>query len=123
VALVTVAQTIGGSGWERVMALALALSVIASTGTGIVCVSRMLYGMASNRMLPGVLAIVSRRFSTPIVASLVMGAKSVLVTTNAENVALEIVFGVGIVLMLLARFALRSPFFRMPLESASEPRR
>jgi amino acid transporter len=195
VALVGVAQAIGGSGWEKVMALALALSVIASTGTGIVCVSRLLYSMAKNRTLPKALSIVSRRFSTPIIASLVMGAvltaatvvflvtssvqnafydvinetgllyagfyvltalatityfrrrvlssasnfivlgvlpfaaaaflvwlvvKSVQVTSNAENIALELVFGVGILLMLIARFVLRSPFFRIALESDGE---
>src|SRR5713101_7629061 len=35
-ALVYTAQAIGGSGWAKLMALALALSVIGSTGTGIV---------------------------------------------------------------------------------------
>ena len=35
VALITVARAIGGAGWEKVMALSLALSVLASTGTGI----------------------------------------------------------------------------------------
>jgi amino acid transporter len=35
-ALVFVADTLGGSGWAKVMALSLALSVIATTGTGIV---------------------------------------------------------------------------------------
>jgi amino acid transporter len=198
VSLIAVAQALGGSGWEKVMALALALSVIASTGTGIVCVSRLLYGMASHRTLPEVLSIVSRRFSTPVVASLVMGVvltaativylvtasvqnaffdvinetgllyagfyvltalativyfrrrvfsnawnalvlgvlplaaaaflvwlvvKSVQVTSNAENIALEIVLGVGIALMLVARFALKSPFFKIRLESDGESSR
>src|ERR1700691_5326883 len=37
--LVAVAHVLGGSGWEKVMALALALSVIGSTGTGIVMIA------------------------------------------------------------------------------------
>jgi amino acid transporter len=195
VSLVAIAHALGGPGWEKVMALSLALSVIASTGTGIVVVSRLIYSMASHRTLPEVLSIVSRRFSTPIVASLVMGAvltaatiaflvtssvknafndvisetgllyagfyvltalativyfrrqvmssmpnalilgilplgsaaflvwlvvKSVEVTTTAENVSLEIIFGAGIVLMLLARFVLKSPFFRITPERANK---
>jgi amino acid transporter len=198
VGLIAAGQAIGGPGWAKVMALALALSVIASTGTGIVCVSRLLYGMASHRTLPEALSTVSRRFSTPIVATLVMGAvltavtivflvtssvqnaffdvinetgllyagfyvltalatiayfrrrvvtnvwsflvlgvlplgaaaflvwlvvKSVQVTTNAENIALELVLVVGIILMLIARFVLRSPFFKIARESDSGPTR
>jgi amino acid transporter len=71
-ALVYVARAIGGGGWEKVMALALALSVIASTGTGIVVISRMVYRMASRRVLPEILSRISPRFSTPAVASIVI---------------------------------------------------
>ena len=44
----------GGGGWAKVMALSLALSVIATTGTGIVLTARIVYGMASYRVLPAV---------------------------------------------------------------------
>ena len=71
-ALVYVARAIGSGGWEKVMALALALSVIASTGTGIVVISRMVYRMVSRRVLPEVLSRISPRFSTPAVASIVI---------------------------------------------------
>ena len=46
-ALVYTAQAIGGPGWAKAMALALALSVIATTG--IVLGARIVYGMASRR--------------------------------------------------------------------------
>jgi amino acid transporter len=72
-ALVYIAQTMGGSTLARLMALAIALSVIATTGTGIVLGARIMYGMASYRALPGSLAAVSRRFATPAVASVVVG--------------------------------------------------
>jgi amino acid transporter len=72
-ALVYIGQAIGGSGWAKVMALALALSVTATTGTGIVILARIIYGMASYRVLPPALANVSRRFSTPAVASILVG--------------------------------------------------
>jgi len=71
--LVYVANALGGGGWAKAMALAIALSVIATTGTGIVLSSRIVYGMASYRVLPGFLANVSQRFSTPASASIIVG--------------------------------------------------
>jgi len=71
--LVYIAQALGGSGWAKVMALSLALSVIATTGTGIVLGARVIYGMASHRVLPPFLANVHHRFATPVAASLTVG--------------------------------------------------
>ena len=72
-ALVYVADVIGGSTWSKAMAFALALCVIATTGTGIVLTARIIYGMASHRVLPEFLANVTRRFATPVAASIVVG--------------------------------------------------
>jgi len=72
-ALVYIAQSLGGGGWAKVMAFGLALSVIATTGTGIVLGARVIYGMANHRVLPPFLGNVSRRFSTPVAASLTVG--------------------------------------------------
>jgi amino acid transporter len=72
-ALVYVANVLGGGFWAKVMALSIALSVIATTGTGIVLSARLTYGMASYRALPPFLANVSRRWSTPLAASIVAG--------------------------------------------------
>jgi amino acid transporter len=55
------------------MAFSLALSVIATTGVGIVLGARVIYGMASHRVLPPFLSNVHRRFSTPVAASLLVG--------------------------------------------------
>ena len=79
-ALVYVARVIGGTGWSQVMALSLALSVIAATLTNIVLTSRIIYGMASYRALPGFLSTVSRRFATPISASVVVGMLLIALT-------------------------------------------
>jgi amino acid transporter len=192
-ALVYVAQVMGGGGWAKVMALSLALSVIASTGTGIVVLGRMTYGMARRRVLPPFLSAIHGRFSTPAVATLIIGAILVAATwvyllsssianaftqlidvtgllyagfyvltaisavvyfrrrilSNAADLVLVgilplgaaaflvwlvvkslltapaeqlwSVVGVvatGLVLMFVARFVLRSPFFRLPRESA-----
>jgi amino acid transporter len=72
-----VAGVLGGSGWAKVMALAVALSGIATTGTGIVVGARIIYGMAGYRALPGFLANVPRRFATPALASIVFGLVTV----------------------------------------------
>jgi amino acid transporter len=195
VALSAVAQAIGGGFWAKAMALSLALSVIATTGTGIVLTARIVYGMASYRVLPEFLSNVSRRFATPVAASVVVGLMIVVLSaiyflvTSVEGafnaivnvsgllfaifyiltalatvvyyrrrltstlwnaISLGIlpvaaagflgwifvrslqtapwtwrwsligVVAAGVVLMLIARFALRSPFFHIRLES--EPR-
>lgn len=72
-ALVYTAQAIGGSGWAKAMAFALALSVVATTGTGIVLSARIVYGMASRNVLPAFLGNVSARFGTPVWASILVG--------------------------------------------------
>jgi amino acid transporter len=72
-AVVYVAQALGGSGWAKVMAFSLALSVIATSGVGIVLGARVIYGMANHRVLPPFLGNVNRRFATPVAASLVVG--------------------------------------------------
>ncbi len=194
-ALVYIAQALGGGGWAKVMALSLALSVIASTGTAIVIVARMVYGMAIHRVLPPVLGNVNRRFSTPVVASIVIGLILIaatwvyLLSSSVANVFTSVIditgllyaafyvltafsavvyyrrrvlsnawdallvgilpiaaagfliwivvkslqaapasqiwsvvgiVAVGVILMFVARFVLRSPFFQIPLESATK---
>jgi amino acid transporter len=90
-ALVYVANALGGGFWAKAMALSIALSVIATTGTGIVLSSRIAYGMASYRALPEFLANVSRRFATPVAASLIVGVLLIgltwvyLLATSVQN--------------------------------------
>src|SRR6201995_198316 len=70
---VYVAQVIGGTGWAKAMALSIALSAIASTGAGIVVTARIVMDMANRRVLPPPLGLINRRFSTPAIASIVVG--------------------------------------------------
>jgi amino acid transporter len=70
---VAIAQALGGSGWSKVMALAIALSTIATVGTGILIAARLTYAMAGRRVLPEFLGTVSPRFSTPANATVVCG--------------------------------------------------
>jgi amino acid transporter len=79
-ALVYVAQQIGGPNWAKAMALSLALSVIALTLTSVVLTARIIYGMASYRTLPEFLSTVSRRFATPVSASILVGVLIVALT-------------------------------------------
>jgi amino acid transporter len=194
-ALVYVAQALGGGFWAKAMALSIALSVIATTGTGIVLSARIVYGMASYRALPATLANVSRRFATPVVASVLAGAllialtwvyllatsvqnafndvidvtgqlfaifyiltalatvvyyrrrvlrgardflalgllplaaagflgwmltKTVISASSPERWSLIAIIGLGLLMLLSARFILRSPFFGIRRESAGE---
>ena len=75
------AQALGGGNWAKAMALAIALSVIATTGTGILLSARIVYGMASYRALPEFLSNVSRRFATPVAASVIVGLLIVVLST------------------------------------------
>jgi amino acid transporter len=101
-ALVFVAGVLGGGDWAKVMALALALSVIAATGTGIVLTARIVYGMASRRVLPEFLANVSPRFATPVAASCVAGLVLIaltwlyLLTTSVQNAFNDVINVTGL---------------------------
>jgi amino acid transporter len=101
-ALIYVTQVIGGSVWAKVMAFALVLSVIASTGTGIVASSRIAYGMASHRVLPPILGQISRRFNTPAIGSiiiaviLIVATWAYLLSTSIANVFTDVVSVTGL---------------------------
>jgi amino acid transporter len=101
-ALVYVAQALGGGFWAKMMALALALSVVATTGTGIVLTARIVYGMASYRALPEFLATVSRRFATPVAASILVGVLIIgltwvyLLATSVQNAFNDVVAVTGL---------------------------
>ncbi|HSR82893.1 MAG TPA: APC family permease [Streptosporangiaceae bacterium] len=101
-ALVYVAQALGGGFWAKMMALSIALSVIATTGTGIVLSARIAYGMASYRALPGFLGNVSRRFKTPAIASGVAGVVLIAVfwvymlVTKVQNAFYDVINVTGL---------------------------
>jgi amino acid transporter len=101
-ALVYVAQALGGGSWAKIMALSIALSVIATTGTGIVLSARIAYGMASYRALPGFLSTVSRQFKTPALASIVVGVLLIALTwvyllaTSVQNAFYDVIDVTGL---------------------------
>src|SRR6266568_4979424 len=79
-ALVYVAQALGGGFWAKMMALSIFFYDAATTGTSIVLSSRIVYGMASYRALPGFLSNVSPRFHTPAAASILVGLLLIALT-------------------------------------------
>jgi amino acid transporter len=101
-ALVYVAQALGGTGWEKVMALALALSVIGGTGAGLVCMARMAYRMASYEALPPDLGRLSPRFSTPAIATIASGVILIaatwayLLSSSLANVFSDVINTTGL---------------------------
>jgi amino acid transporter len=101
-ALVYVANALGGGTWAKMMALSIALSVIATTGTGIVLSARIAYGMASYRALPEFLSNVSRRFSTPVAASVIVGILLIALTwvyllaTSVQNAFSDVIDVTGL---------------------------
>ena len=196
--LVVIAHVLGGGFWAKAMALAIALSVVATTGTGIVLGARLVYGMASYRALPGFLSSVSRRYATPAYASIFVGVlvivlsavyylattvqhafedviavtsflfsifyimtalaavvyyrrrvfrsawdtlslgilplgaagflgwvlvKSLMRAQAAQNWSLVGIVVVGVVMLFVARFGFRSPFFQIARESDTKERR
>jgi amino acid transporter len=101
-ALVAVAQVLGGGFWAKAMALSIALSVIATTGTGIVLGARIVYGMASYRVLPEFLGTVSRRYATPVASSIVVGLLIVILSavyylaTSVQNAFYDVIDVTGL---------------------------
>jgi len=92
----------GSSHGGQVLAFALALSIIAATGVGILLSARIAYGIASYRALPGSLADVSPRFKTPavatVIASLILLALGwiYLLTTSVQNAFSYVLDNTGI---------------------------
>jgi amino acid transporter len=101
-ALVYVANALGGGFWAKAMALSIALSVIATTGTGIVLGARIVYGMASYRVLPEFLSNVSRRYKTPAAASIVVGLLIIVLSavyflaTSVQNAFFDVIDVTGL---------------------------
>ena len=100
-AAVVIAADAGRSAGKTI-SLAIALSVIATTGTGIVLTARIIYGMASYRVLPEFLSNVSRRYSTPVAASVIVGLLLIaitavyLLTTSVQNAFDDVIAVTGL---------------------------
>ncbi len=68
-----VGQRLGGGSGDRIMSLAVVLSVLATTQVAIIGTSRLIYSMSRDRVLPARLGTVSERFQTPAFTTIVLG--------------------------------------------------
>ena len=78
--LVYIGHVIGGTWLGRLAGLAVALSVIAGTGTGFVVLGRIGFGMATTGALPTSLGNLNPRSHTPVLATIIPGALFLVVT-------------------------------------------
>jgi hypothetical protein len=83
----------------------------------IVYYRRRVFSNAWDALLVGVLPFGGAAFLAWIIV------KSVQAAPGSQRWSLAGIVGVGVVLMVVARFALRSPFFQTPRESASRESR
>ena len=73
-----VGQRLGGTGGEKVMSLAVVLSVLATTQVAIIGTSRLLYSMSRDRVLPRRLGVVSERYRTPAFTTVLLGGVMII---------------------------------------------
>jgi amino acid transporter len=107
-ALPYLAQVLVGSGWAKLMVLAVLLSVLGTTQATIVSTSRVTYSMGTDGLLPRPFARVHPRFRTPMFATVFWGIGMVVVAdfyvlssslanafdtvVNAESIAFTIFY-------------------------------
>jgi amino acid transporter len=82
--------------------------------SAVVYYRRRVLSNAWDALLVGVLPLASAVFLAWVVV------KSLQSAPGSEKWSLVGIIGAGLILMLVARFILRSPFFRIPLESAAK---
>lgn len=101
---------LAGSGWGRVLSVAVLVSVLAVTQTLLIVGSRLVVGAVRESLLPGVLGRISASYRTPHVATAVLAAIPVvilipyLLSTSVANRVGEIVSAGGL-LYLFVYFA------------------
>ena len=93
-ALPYLATALVGSGWAKLMVLAVVLSVVATSQTTLVALSRVSYSMGSDHLLPSSFGRVNRRLRTPAWAAVFWGAVMVAVAVGyAASASLATAFG------------------------------
>jgi amino acid transporter len=68
-----VGQVLGGTAGEKFMALAVTLSVLATTQVAIIGTARLIFSMSRDRVLPPQLGRISERFRTPALTTALLG--------------------------------------------------
>lgn len=73
-----VGQRLGGTAGDRVISLAVFLSVIATTQVAIIGTARLTFSMSRDRVLPAKLGEISPRFRTPAFTTALLGALTIV---------------------------------------------
>ncbi|MBG6095830.1 APC family permease [Nocardioides luteus] len=77
-ALVFIAGELVGEPWDKLMALAIVLSILGTTQACLVSAARISYSMGRDRVLPKILGKIDPRRHTPAVATTIFGAAAIV---------------------------------------------
>jgi amino acid transporter len=106
-ALAYIAKSVAGSGWDKVMIVAVLLSIVGATQTALVAGSRIAFAMGQDKVLPPALGRSHPRHQTPAVATVVFAVLTLAVTwvytlssANVEGAFSSVVSSVGLMFAL-----------------------
>jgi amino acid transporter len=77
-ALAWVGQRLAGTAGDRILSFAVVISVLATTQVAIIGTARVAYSMARDRVLPRRLGVISERYRTPALATLLLGGSMIV---------------------------------------------
>jgi len=77
-ALAWVGQRLAGTAGDRILSFAVMISVLATTQVAIIGTARVAYSMARDRVLPRRLGVISERYRTPALATLLLGGTMIV---------------------------------------------
>jgi amino acid transporter len=106
-ALAYVTKSVAGSPWDKVMIVAVLLSIVGATQTALVAGSRIAFAMGQDKVLPPALGMSHPRHRTPAVATVVFAVLTLIVTwvytlssTSVEGAFTSVVSSVGLMFAL-----------------------
>jgi amino acid transporter len=106
-ALAYIVKSVAGSPWDKVMTLAVLLSIVGATQTALVAGARIAFAMGQDRVLPSALGTSHPRHRTPAVATVVFAVLTLIVTWiytlssgSVEDAFTNVVSSVGLMFAL-----------------------
>ena len=106
-ALAYIAKSLAGSPWDKVMILAVLLSIVGATQTAMVSGARIAFSMGSDRTLPPALGTTHPRHRTPAVATLLFAALALVAlwfyllgSSSVQNSFSKVIGSVGLLFAL-----------------------
>jgi amino acid transporter len=106
-ALAYIVKSVAGSPWDKVMIVAVLLSIVGATQTALVAGSRIAFAMGQDKVLPSALGRSHPRHRTPAVATVVFAVLTLVVTwiytlgsDSVEGAFTNVVSSVGLMFAL-----------------------